>query len=893
MGIALLICAIFAFTLIKLARVRDSTTPAEPAAIDTLEQANRIKWDAEDLKSRGRLIEALDRYKQLQSLCEGSNQPGVRQVAQEARVREAALEQMIAARIANQVPGSVAIAPELSQSLSAGTTTTIGPLTHATPAAIRFVPPDQPATQPAVAIGPSPVYPRKPIRPATAPATELTDEQIGAAIQKGVNFLMAGAHRQGQPLIRTLQQMPGFGAGEDALELYALLQCGEAIDDPRLNPHDKSMDGAIARLKTAQFGHYQTYGRSLRCAALSLYNRPQDRAALKEDVAWLVQAGAGAGTYSYENNGLAWDNSNSQYGLLGVWCGAETGIEVPTAYWGAVEQHWNIGQTSSGQWRYKYGINTDLPRVSMNCAGIASLLITHDYLESPKYVEQVGRDPFTPALRRGLDWLETGDNCIDIQPDSPSPYRNWGYNLYGVERIGLASGFKYFGRHDWYRELAKQVIAAQLADGSWAGDERIDTSYMLLFLARGRHPILMNKLRLASNWANRPRDVANLARFSSHEMERQFNWQVVPLTHDWVDWTDSPILYLASHKSVLSIVDSDVQKIRQFILAGGMLFTQADGDSPEFDAFAHTLARRLFPEYEMTDVPADHAIYSVAEPVRPTIPLKMVSNGSRILMLHSPTDIAKWWQRRDTKTGERYFALGLNMFVYAAGKRDFHNRLASTFVPPVEEPPVQTINIARLQYAGAWDPEPYAWSRFARVFQRRTGYALNVELVALRELRPGIAPLVHLTGAFGYRFTNSEVEAMRAYVASGGILLIDSCGGGGAFEQSVRDDLLPRAFPQVVPRFFAPKDAPFASGAAGMADLSGAQLRRAAIEMLGSHSGNVMVLRYGRGHVVSSGLDITSGLLGTNTWGIIGFAPEYSQALTQNVILWTLDGQRD
>lgn len=721
-----------------------------------------------------------------------------------------------------------------------------------------------------------------------------TDDQIGQAIRKGVDFLLKSPRPAAGPGLRqVLVQMPGFAAGEDALTLYALLQCGQAIDDPRLNPHDPAMDAAINRLKLAQFGHFQTYGRSLRATTLAIYNRPQDRDALKADVAWLVQAGA-SGTYSYGaiHDRLTFDNSNSQYGLLGVWSGAETGIEVPGGYWAAVQRHWEFTQRSGGQWDYGHAAGGQSPTTSMTCAGIASLFITHDYLDAARFGDQVGRDPFSPALRTGLQWLEADDNSVELLPIDLSPYRDWGYNLYGLERVGLASGFEYFGKHDWYRELARQVLDAQLPDGSWPGVDRVDTPYMLLFLARGRHPILMNKVRFPTYWANRPRDVANLARFASRELERPLNWQVTSLERDWVDWTDSPILYIASHKPILSLVDEDIQKIRQFVLAGGMLFTQADGDSPEFDAFAHDLARRILPEYQMTDVPSNHPIYSVAEPVRPPVPLKMVSNGLRILMLHSPHDIAKYWQRRDTKgEGERYFRLGLNLFVYAVGKQDFRNRLDSTYVPRVTDVPVQHVPLARLQYAGAWNPEPYAWTRFANVFERKTGYALDATPVQIRDLRPRTFPIAHLTGAAAYTFTPNEIEALRQYVAAGGVLLIDPAGGPGPFEISFRDVLLPAAFPEVKPQLIGPAHPLLCAGPSGMQDLALPKLRRMTIDTLGSHAGNLMELRFGRGHVIFTGLDLTSGLLGTNTWGILGFAPDYAQSLVQNVILWALDGQ--
>ena len=67
-----------------------------------------------------------------------------------------------------------------------------------------------------------------------------------------------------------------------------------------------------------------------------------------------------------------------------------------------------------------------------------------------------------------------------------------------------------------------------------------------------------------------------------------------------------------------------------------------------------------------------------------------------------------------------------------------------------------------------------------------------------------------------------------------------------------------------------------------------------AVENLGGNSGIYLTeLSAGRGHIILSPIDLTSGLLNTNTWGILGYDPAYSQSLLKNLILWTLDGQKD
>ena len=142
-------------------------------------------------------------------------------------------------------------------------------------------------------------------------------------------------------------------------------------------------------------------------------------------------------------------------GLLGVWSGAETGREVPLRYWEEVRKHWETVQVPTGEWMYASWM--PIRSHSMTCAGLASLFVAHDYLEPAHFTGAVGRSVL-PAVAKGLAWLEAGDTSTALD--------HGGYNLYGLERVGLASGFKYFGDHDWYRELAKSVIASQQRDGS-------------------------------------------------------------------------------------------------------------------------------------------------------------------------------------------------------------------------------------------------------------------------------------------------------------------------------------------------------------------------------------------------------------------------------------------
>ena len=76
------------------------------------------------------------------------------------------------------------------------------------------------------------------------------------------------------------------------------------------------------------------------------------------------------------------------------------------------------------------------------------------------------------------------------------------YNLYGLERRAL-SGLRFFVRGedniDWYRQGAADLLKNQRNDGSWSGNNQdgvpiLATSFSLLFLSKGKTPVLIFKM---------------------------------------------------------------------------------------------------------------------------------------------------------------------------------------------------------------------------------------------------------------------------------------------------------------------------------------------------------------------------------------------------------------
>ena len=126
------------------------------------------------------------------------------------------------------------------------------------------------------------------------------------------------------------------------------------------------------------------------------------------------------------------------------------------------------------------------------------------------------------------------------------------------------------------------------------------TSLALLFLAKGRAPVLINKLSHLprGDWNRDADDVRNLVSVVSHEWKHLLTWQAVdPNAASVQDMLQAPIAFFNGHQAPEFSVRAK-QNLREFVEQGGFIFAEACCGSPEFDEGFKRLVKEVFPEPE-------------------------------------------------------------------------------------------------------------------------------------------------------------------------------------------------------------------------------------------------------------------------------------------------------
>jgi len=705
-----------------------------------------------------------------------------------------------------------------------------------------------------------------PVSPARA--EERLVEKVRTSLKQGIDYLKSQQKDQGggrfnweNDTLNLLQ--PG---GSSCLAMLALLTAGVPADDPAVK---RGLD-YILKLKPQH-----TYVVGLQTMVLAELGDVKYQFDIQRNVIWLLDAAVTSGGklgqggklqgWSYTaNSGNRADNSNTQYALLGLWAGRQAGATVDKAVWDAILEYYKSTQVTPSRnargqeiagWTYQNeSRQKDRGTLTMTAAGVSGLYIASLDLNDNKQelnektgeAAKCGFYPEDDAIAKGMRWL-----AQELRFANP-PHTF--YNVYGIERVGRLSGQRFIGDHDWYREGCELLTGVkespglgQKPNGDWQMKSAIDdfpvisTSFALLFLAKGRTPILISKLAwdsptdrqgTATGWNRKHHDARHLVEYSSRELFKKLPlaWQIFDprladlstddkFNEELSNLLQSPILYMNGHEAP-NLSKAQKRLLRRYVDEGGFIFAEACCGSPEFARGF----RKLMEDEDvfgkdsiMEPLAPTHAIWSAHSPVPASVfqgdqvpaekKIQSIERGCKTVVVFTPQPLAGYWEESrfmpkvgeivaDTDRGKLAYRLAGNIIAYATGFEPPKPRLDKPKVIDPKDDKGGTIarymiELAQVKHDGGdWQPAKNALRALA--LNARDKHLIDVAL-AKKEVRMGFqkelwaTKFLYMHGKGAFTTEENDVKNMQAHLDMGGTLLADACCGAKSFDTAFRE----------------------------------------------------------------------------------------------------------
>ena len=613
-----------------------------------------------------------------------------------------------------------------------------------------------------------------------AAAQGVTGADVNRAIVKGLAYLRRTQQANGSWRYRQHK----YTAGSTALAVFTLVTAG-------VPPQDRSVQAGVRYIAEARFEH--TYSTALVAMALAAVEPEAHRRKIVAARDWLIFAMQPGGGWGYgRSRGERVDNSNTQYAVLGLRAAQEAGNPVPKRIWESIDKYFRKIQKRDGGWGYR----TDSSYGSMTAAGLGSLIICGAQAE--REIRKCGEHAYDGDVFSALKWF---DRHFSVEHNPGKNHWEY-YYLYAVERVGVLSARRYLGGRDWYREGAYHLLAGrhrQRPDGRW-GNDAVQTSFGLLFLAKGRAPVLVHKLRRKSDWNNDPNDIRNLCAYFGQVVGQKVSWQIADIDAPLEDLLAAPVLYFNGHKP-FGFPPADVEKLRQFITQGGFIFGEACCGRKEFDRSFRTLMKQLFPERELVDLSPEHPVYRAFFKLPPDerSPLLGLRASCRTSVIYSPVDLSCRWEKAHKFLDDPAFKVGVNVLAYATGLEPLRDKLDEVeVIKPTKSGPAPrgAFILAQVKHGGDWEPDTRSTAGLLQFMSANVNLDVASDKAPVALTNPDLFDYaaLYLVGHFPLAFAPDEEDRLKLYLERGGFLFAESCCGNDAFDKSFRD-LMAGLFP--------------------------------------------------------------------------------------------------
>jgi hypothetical protein len=654
--------------------------------------------------------------------------------------------------------------------------------------------------------------------PAREGKRETLVDNVRKGIDRGIKYLRSKQLKDGSwEIDEFAKQRPG---GWTCLSMLALLNAG-------VPPEDKMMKRGLDYIR--QLEPSFTYVRALQTMVFAEARQNQDKERIQRNVDWLMKAAVRDNTgllgWTYTQNPQVPDNSNTQYALLGLHAGKTAGAKIPDSMWKDIRNYYKSTQINGG-WVYAKHHN-NFTYLTMDTAGLCGLIIAGMELNSTRE-QPLGNGRFANCgkykeskhIRAALN--EIGRPTVFTVDFENRVY----YNLYGIERAGRLSGQRFLAGHDWYREGAKFLVKLQdKEEGCWPGKgfqfDRwpvVNTSFALLFLSKGRTPVLISKIahdctdaRSPDDWNNDRNDAKHLTEYISRELfkRRPLAWQIYDVRQADLGNEDkildaaaellqSPIAYFNGHKAP-EFRPAQLALLKEYVDNGGFIFAEACCSQPEFGKGLRAMVEdKDFLDAELVELEPNHPVWTAFYDCRTSRPrgfkLYGVKRGCKTVLIFSPQDLScSWESKRTDAPGEYAFRVGANIAWYATGGQLPDDKGTEKDVTkPVtgsKKLPRNFLKVAQLEHGGDWQPAPKAMRNLLDFMEKDVGLNVDKQRETIRVDNPDLVDFkfLYMHGNQKFAFKSEQLKKLRFNLETGGLLFADACCGREPFDKAFRE----------------------------------------------------------------------------------------------------------
>jgi hypothetical protein len=644
-----------------------------------------------------------------------------------------------------------------------------------------------------------------------APAADegVTADQVRTTIDRACRYLLREQKENG-----SWPERPLYAGGLTPLVTLALLESG-------YSPDDEPLQKALKHLES--FVPDATYTASIQTMAFCKADPQRYRMQIERNVRWLeasqVKEGDDAGMWAIPvtTSPDHTDNSMTHMAMLALYEAERCGVRANDETWRQGLGAWQRFQNSDGSWGWGPGY----PGTgSMTCAGIASVLAATtrlangDAIANGDQIECCRPYEQNRPLERAMKWM--GEHfSVNRNPGM----KFWhSYYLFALERVGRVTGQRLIGGHDWYREGAEMLVNLQLPTGAWPSDmdeEHLEdplvaTSFSLLFLSKGRRPLVLGHLQhgAGDDWIRHRRAVLNLVAHTGSLWEIDLAHQTVNLRQASVEeLLQTPVLLL-SGRDALDFSADDAKKLRMYVDRGGFLFADRSCGGAEFDAAFRRFIRQAFPEpgAELHPLSPSHPVWRTEIEVAPDAAPELwgVDASCRTAIVYCPDDLSCKWELlsrgpvaeqpepiRDQVSAA--LAVGTNVLAYATNREvKFKDPLELTVALDGEQQFERgKIYIANVAHPGGCSGAPGSLWTILRLADQQLQMPVEVVPREISLTDPNLFKfnLLHFHGRTAFTLTPKEREQLREFIHRGGRILADAICSSTEFSASFRSEI--------------------------------------------------------------------------------------------------------